>query len=61
MPAVKKIITEQRSDVLTENVKDYQNDPFVLKKVARAKEVLNRPGMQEQLKKIDEKYNERPD
>jgi hypothetical protein len=55
MPAVKKIITEQRSDVLTENVKDYQNDPFVLKKVARAKEVLSRPGMQEQLKKIAEK------
>jgi len=55
MPSVKKIIAEQRGDVLTENVKDYQNDPFVLKKVARAKEVLNRPGMQEQLKKIDEK------
>jgi PBP1b-binding outer membrane lipoprotein LpoB len=61
MPAVKKIMTEKGSVTLTENVKDYQNDPFVLKKVARAKEVLSRPGMQEQLKKITEIYNERPD
>jgi len=61
MPVVKKTITEKRNGVLTENAKDYENDPFVLKKVARAKEVLNRPGMQEQLNKITEIYNERPD
>ena len=61
MPAVKKIITEKRGGSLTENGKDYQNDAFVLKKVARAKEVLSRPDMQEQLNKLTEVYNERPD
>ena len=57
MPAVKKIITEKGNIIVSEKLKNHQNDPFVLKKVAAAKEVLNRPGMQEQLKKIAEKYD----
>ncbi|MFI5136506.1 MAG: hypothetical protein ACHQIM_01680 [Sphingobacteriales bacterium] len=59
MPAVKKISIEKGSGILTETNKSHQNDPFVLKQVAAANEFLNRPGMQEQLKKLAKKYEEK--
>jgi|GEM_PF-1535720 len=62
MPAVKKVAEKGSSNgVISEKVKDHQNDPFVLKQVAAAKEFLNRPGMQEQLKKLAKQYEEKPD
>ncbi len=63
MPAVKKIITEKSNGngIVSKKVKDHQNDPFILKQVAAAKEFLNRPGMQDQLKKLAKKYEKRPD
>jgi hypothetical protein len=60
MPVVKNKPTEKPNNVngpVNDVVKNHQNDPFVLKKVATAKELLNRPGMQEQLKKLAEKYD----
>ena len=56
MPTVNKIVTEKntRSNIIEKKV-DHQNDPFVLKKIASANEVLNRSGMQEQLKNLVEK------
>ena len=63
MPTIKKIATEKGNGngIVNEKVKDHQNDPFVLKQVAAAKEFLNRPGMQEQLKKLAKQYEEKPD
>jgi hypothetical protein len=47
--------------MIGEIAKSHQNDPFVLKQVAVAKEFLNRVGLQEQLKKLSKKYEEKPD
>jgi hypothetical protein len=61
MPAVKNPLTEKGHGkaVIVENMKNHDNDPFVLKKVAAAKEKLNQPGMAEQLKKLAEKSEEK--
>jgi hypothetical protein len=61
MPGVKDI-TKGKANynaIVNDTAKDHGNDPFVLKQVAAAKEILNRPGMQEQLKKLAEKYEEK--
>ena len=63
MPGVKKA-TVSKSDyhgnaIVSDEVKDPGNDSFVLKQVAAAKEFLNWPGMQEQLRKLAEKHKEK--
>ena len=55
-----KIKTRYSKAVIIDNAESHANDPFVLKKVAAAKEFLNRPGMMEQLKKLAEKQEEKP-
>ncbi len=61
MPANKNKTPEKtnHNSSMGECVKDRYDDPFVLKQVAAATEVLNRPGVQEQLKKIAKKYEEK--
>ena len=61
MPAVKNTITKTASShgIISETVKNHQNDPFVLKQAAAAKTLLNRPGVQEQLKELSKKYEEK--